>query len=88
MVNSELEKRVIDLEKNLAKLKQYSRRKNVEFSNILNDILDNQLEDKVIQICRETGVEVNQNDIEGCHRLPASRYSRSEDKRVIVNFVN
>ena len=60
----------------------------MEFSNIPNDILDNQLEDKVIQICCESGVEVNQNNIEGCHHLPASRYSRSNNKRVIVKFVN
>ena len=46
----------------------------MEFSNIPNDIPDNQLEDKVIGICRESGVEVK-NDIEGCHHLPASRYS-------------
>ena len=60
----------------------------MEFSYIPNDIPDNQLKDKVIKICRESGVEVNQNDIEGCHCLPASRYSRSDNKRVIVKFVN
>ena len=75
MVNSKLEKRVIDLEKNQAKSEQYSRKNNVEFSNTPNDIRDNQLEDKVIEICCESGVEVDQNDIEGCHHLPASRYS-------------
>ena len=48
VVNSKLEKRVIDLEKNQAKSEQYNRRNNVEFSNIPNDIPDNQLEDKVI----------------------------------------
>ena len=60
----------------------------MEFSNIPSNIPDNQLEDKVIQICRESGVEVDQNGIEGCHRLPASRYSRSDNKRVIVKFLN
>ena len=75
VVNSKLEKRVIDLEKKQAKSEQYSRRNNVEFSNIPNDIPDNQLEDKVTEICRESGVEVDQNDIEGCHCLHASRYS-------------
>ena len=48
VVNSKLEKRVIDLEKNQAKSEQYSRRNSVEVSNIPNDIPDNQLEDKVI----------------------------------------
>ena len=48
VVNSKLEKRVIDLEKTQAKSEQYSRRNSVEVSNIPNDIPDNQLEDKVI----------------------------------------
>ena len=87
MVSSKLEKRVIDLEKNQAKLEQYSRRNNVEFSNIPNDIPDNQLESKIILICRDSGVEVDHNDIEGCHRLPVSRYNRVDNKRVIVKFV-
>ena len=43
MVNSKFEKRVTDLEKKQAKSEQYSRRSNVEFSNIPNDIPDNQL---------------------------------------------
>ena len=83
-----MRKKEIDLEKNQAKSEQYSRRNNMEFSNIPSNIPGNQLEDKVIQICRESGVEVDQNGIEGCHRLPASRYSRSDNKRVIVKFVN
>ena len=49
-VNSKLERRVTDLEKNQANLEQYSRRNNEEFSNIPYDIPDNQLEDKVIKI--------------------------------------
>ena len=71
VVNSKLEKRVIDLEKKQAKSEQYSRRNNVEFSDIPNDIPDNQFEDKIIEICRESGVEVDENDIEGCHHFPA-----------------
>ena len=89
IVNSKLEKRVIDLEKNhQVKSKQYNRRKSVEFSNIPNDIPDNQLESKIIQICRESGVEVDHNHIVGCHRLPVSRYSRGDNKTVIVKFIN
>ena len=60
----------------------------MEFSNIPNDIRDNQLESNIIQICRESCVEVDHNDIEGCHRLPVSRYSRGDNKRVIVKFAN
>ena len=85
MVNSTPEKRMTDLEKKQAKSEQYNRRNNVEFSNIPNDI---QLESKIIQICRASGVEVDHNDIEGCHRLPVSRYSPDDNKRVIAKFVN
>ena len=88
MINRKLEKKVNDLKKDETKSEQCSRRNNVKFSNIPNDIPHNQLEDKVIQICRDLGVEVDQNDIEGCHRLSASRCSRSDNKRVIVKFVN
>ena len=47
-VNTLLEKRVIELEKSQAKAEQYSRRNNVEISGIPHEILDNNLEDKVI----------------------------------------
>ena len=87
MVNSKLEKRVIDLEKKQAKSEQYSRRKNVESSNIPNDIPDNQLESKIIQIWRESDVEVDHNDIEGCHRLPVSRYSRDDNKGLSLSLL-
>ena len=60
----------------------------MEFSNISNDIPDNQLEIKVIQICCESSVEADHNDVEGCHHLPVSRYSRGDNKRVNVKFVN
>ena len=63
-------------------------KKQCEFTNIPNDIPDNQLGSKVIEICHESGVEVDHHDIEGCHRVPVSRYSRDDNKRVIVKFVN
>ena len=53
-----------------------------------SDTPHNQLECKVIQICRESGLEVHHNDIDGCHRLPVSTYSRSDNKRIIVRFFN
>ena len=66
-VNTLLEKRVIELEKIQAKGKQYSRRNNVEISGIPHEILDNNLEDKVIDICKDAGIEIGHMDIEGCH---------------------
>ena len=74
---------IIDLEKNQAKWEQY-----VEFSNIPNATPDNQLEGKVIEVWRDSGVEVDHNDIEGCHRVPVLRHCRDDNKLVIVKFVN
>ena len=87
-VNTLLEKRVIELEKSQAKAEQYSRRNNVEISGIPHEILDNNLEDKVIDICKDAGIEIGHMDIEGCHRLPLSRNNAGGTKRVIVKFVN
>ena len=50
-VNTLLEKHVIELEKSQAKAEQYSSRNNVEISGIPHEILNN-LEDKVIDICK------------------------------------
>ena len=87
-VNALLEKRVTELEKSQAKAEQYSRRNNVEISGIPHEILDNNLEDKVIDIYKDAGIEIGHMDIEGCHRLPLSRNNAGGTKRVIVKFVN
>ena len=75
-VNTLLEKRVSDeLEKSQAETEQYSRRNNVEISGIPHEILDNNLEDKVIDICKDAGIEIRHMDIESCHRLHQTCYS-------------
>ena len=86
--NSMFEERIINLEKNQAKGEQYSRRNDVEFSGITNSICDENLKNTLINICKESGIDANARDIEGCHRLPLSRNSRGHDKRVTVKFVN
>ena len=86
--NSNLEKRITTLEKFQAKTEQYSRRYNVEISGIPNDVLDNDLEEKVIEIGKDSDIVITSSDIEGCHRLPLGRNSTSENKLVIVKFVN
>ena len=87
-VNSRLEEKIINLEKNQAKGEQYSWRNNVELSGIRNSICDEDLENTVINICKESGTDVGTRDIEGCHQLPLARNTRGHDKRVIVKFVN
>ena len=66
-VNTLHEKRVIELEKSQAKAEKYSRRNNVEISGIPHEILDNTREGKVIDICKDAGIEIGHMDIEGCH---------------------
>ena len=87
-VNTKLEEWIINLEKNEAKSEQYSQCNNIEFYSILNDIPDDNLEKVVIDICHDSGLEIEPKDIEGCHCLPVSRYRRDSTKRVIVKFVN
>ena len=76
------------LNKSQAKSKQYSQHNNIELSGIPNDIPEDNLEKVVIDICHDSDLEIEPKDIEGCHRLPASRYSRDSNKRVIVKFIN
>ena len=52
----------------------------MEISGILNDVLDNNLEEKVIEICKDSDIVITPNDIEGSHYLPLRRKSASENK--------
>ena len=87
-VNTLLEKRVTELEKSQTKAEHYSRRNNVEFSGIPHEILDNSLEDEVIDICKDAGIETGHMGIKGCHRLLFSKNNTDSTKHVIVTFVN
>ena len=87
-VNQNLQNRIINLEKQQSKSEQYNRRNNVEISGISNEVSDQNLEETVIGICKDSGIDVNSLDIEGCHRLPLGRNATNTNKRVIVKFVN
>ena len=56
-------------------MERYGRRNNVEISGISNDASDENLAGKL-------------TDIEGSHRLPPGRVNTSNNKRMIVKFVN
>ena len=62
-VNSRLEERIINLEKNQVKGEQYSRRNHVELSGIPNSICNEDLENTVINICKESGIDVDALEI-------------------------
>ena len=81
-VKNKLEEKIVYLEKKSGKGGQYSCRNNVEISGIPNSIPDKDLKNTAISICKDSGVEIDPDNIEGCHRLPLSRNSRGQDKRL------
>ena len=87
-VNNILENRIVNLEKQLSKNEQYGCHNNVEISGISNDIPDQDLEENIVKICKDSDINISPMDIEGCHRLPQGRNSTSTTKQVIVKFVN
>ena len=87
-VNRKLEEKIVNLDKNQTKGEQYNCGNNVEVSCIPNSIPDEDLKNTVISICKDSGVEIDPKDIEGCHRLPLARNSRGQDKRMIGKSVN
>jgi len=68
-------------------LDQYHRRENLEFAGLPESIKDEDLEKKVIDICHEIGVDIDQSSIVACHRLPRKK-SSNIPKPVIVKFLN
>ena len=59
-----------------------NRKLTSELSGIPNSICDKDLENTVVNICMESGIDMDARDIEGCHQLPLSRNSRGHNKRV------
>ena len=80
-----LEKKVISLEGNGNLLEQYGRRNNLETTVIPDEIKDEDLEEKVIEILNKIDVNVSTKDIEACHGIGKSR---ENSKKTIIRFVN
>lgn len=83
-----MEEKTFYLEKKQVKGEQYSHRNNVDISSISNNISEDDLEDKGVNICEDSGVEIDQKDTEGSHRLPLPRNRREQDKRVSAKCLN
>ena len=87
-INQNLQNKIINFEKQQSKSEQYNRRNNVKISGISNEVSDQNLEETVIGICKDSGIDENSLDIEVCHRLPFGKNATNTNKRVIVKFVN
>ena len=82
-----MQEKIYNLEKRCAANDQYSRRNSIEISGIPDSIPDNLLEGKVIEILSYLNIDLDNCDIEACHRLYKKPNSLSP-ARVIVRFLN
>ena len=79
-INTRLNKRVIDMERQCWANAQYSRRECLEVAGIPRDVSNENLESKVLEVFSKVGCEILSRDTEACHRL-------TNNDRVIVKFL-
>ena len=75
-----LEAKLIKLQKDSNKQDQYTRRNSLEIHGITVKVMDDQLEEKVIDIFSKLNISISKSDNEDCHQLYKSN--------TIVRFVN
>ena len=80
-VNDRLVERVIKTERQCWENAQYSRRDTLEIVGIPNSVGNSVLEETVRDVFKKIGVEIDERDVQACHRL-------KEKERTIVKFVN
>ena len=84
--NKHLRNTLRKVEMDLIEINQYSRRQNIEISNIPESIPQHKLENHVIKVLGEIGIYVKSYDLVGVHRL--GKYHRNSERNVIVRFIN
>ena len=80
-VNDRLVERVVKTERQCRENAQYCRRDTLEIVGIPNSIDNSVLEETVRGVFKKIGVEIDERDVQACHRL-------KEKDRTIVKFVN
>ena len=80
--SSKLREKVTELERKCAANEQYSRRECLELSGIPDSVKDSDLEDTVLKIFKETGVDVSHENVEAVHRLK----SNGSPKKTIIKL--
>ena len=58
-VNTILENRIVDPEKQLSKNEQYSHRNNIKISGISSQIPDQHLKENIIKICKDLDINIS-----------------------------
>ncbi len=84
---SKLSNELHDVDIRVIECEQYPRRNNIVISGIPDNVSHNHLKDKVLDICGAIGLQLNDEDISACHRLPKNRNVRWPAK-TIIRFVN
>ena len=86
----ECDEKLYYLEKQVNHLDQYIRRENITISGIREEVTDDILEEKVVQVLTSIDVNVNKNDIVACHRLAKTKKekTKNEPSKVIIRFAN
>ena len=79
---------IIDIEKQSHALEQYVHHNNLEISGIPNNISDEALEAKCIEILEAVNISVNNSEIEACHWLSTNQRNKNKPKTVIMKFTN
>ena len=79
--HKKLNDKIIEMERNMHRLEQYSRSECMEIAGVSNSILNYLLEEHVILIFEKLGVIIEEMDIVACHSL-------GETSRVIVKSLN
>ena len=76
-----INEKVIEMERNLHRLEQHSRREGIEIAIILGSITNDLLEEHVLLVFEELDIVLEAIDIVACHRL-------AKINRVIVKLLN
>ena len=79
-----LENKVLTLEREHNSLEKYGRRNNIEITGIPDNVPDQILQEKVVDILNEISVDVSPKDTEACHRVGVSK----NNSKTIVRFIN
>ena len=80
-----LENKVLTLESEHNSLEQYGRRNNIEITGIPDNVPDQILEEKVVDILKEISVDVSPKDFEACHCVGVSK---NNSKKIKARFIN
>ena len=81
----EIDDNVYELEKDITRLDQYTRRWNIEIQNIPDDIKEEELKPAIVHALTQIDVDVQEDGIEAVHRLKKSKKSKGPAP-VIVRF--